>query len=102
MDSEINSFFKNLKDGKISEEKKRLLYDLVINLDNATELQKERFILVYNLQSIPNIKYNISNIARKQNCSPSAVKYSIGRIRNYLINLKSEKKDIFREIVKKR
>ena len=48
--SEINLFFIRLKRGWISEEKKKKLYNLVLSLDNATQLQKERFILAYNLK----------------------------------------------------
>ena len=43
----IDLFFIRLKHGWVSYEKKKLLYDLIINLDNATKLQKERFILLY-------------------------------------------------------
>lgn len=39
--TEIDLFFIRLKHGWISNEKKKLLYDLVISLDNATKLQKK-------------------------------------------------------------
>lgn len=98
--SDIDLFFMRLKHGWVSAEKKELLYNLVLSLDEATELQKERFILAYNLKSNSNIKYNLSSIARKQNCSPSAVKYSIVRIRCFLVNLIDERKNIFLSIIK--
>lgn len=98
--SDIDLFFIRLKHGWISEEKKKILYDLVISLKNATELQKERFILIYNLKSENNIRYNLSSLARKQNCFPSAIKYSISRIRNFLINLNDDRKDIFLKLIK--
>ena len=98
--SDVDLFFMRLKHGWVSTEKKKLLYNLVLSLDEATKLQKERFILAYNLKSEPNIKYNLSSIAKEQNCSPSAVKYSIVRIRCFLVNLIDEIKNIFLSIIK--
>ena len=97
--SNIDLFFIRLKRGWVSEEKKKMLYDLVLSLDTATELQKKRFILAYNLKSEPNIRYNLSSIAKRQNCSPSAIRYSVGRIRNFLVNLSDEKMSIFLNII---
>lgn len=47
----IDNFFIKLKNGKISNENKEILYNLVISLEKGTKLQKERFILFYNLNS---------------------------------------------------
>ena len=96
----VDLFFIRLKHGWVSEEKKKLLYELVISLDNATKLQKERFILFYNLNSKLNIKYNLSSLGRKQKCSSSAIKYSISRIRSFLVNLTDSRKEIFEKIIK--
>lgn len=96
----VDLFFIRLKNGWVSEEKKQLLYELVISLDNATKLQKERFILFYNLDSKSNLKYNLSSLGREQNCSGSAIKYSISRIRSFLVNLTDSCKENFEKIIK--
>lgn len=98
--SEVDLFFIRLKHGWVSNQKKEKLYKLVLSLENATPLQKERFILIYNLKSQQDIKYNLSSLGRKQNCSPSAVRRSICRVRTFLVNLKDEKKQIFLELIK--
>lgn len=97
--SNTDLFFIRLKNGWVSKEKKKLLYNLVISLDNATKLQKERFILFYNLNSKLKIKYNLSSLGREQNCSSSAIKYSISRIRSFLVNLTDSRKEIFEKII---
>lgn len=96
----VDLFFIRLKHNWVSKEKKKLLYDLVISLDNATKLQKERFILFYDLDSKLNIKYNLSSLGRDQKCSSSAIKYSISRIRSFLVNLEDERQDTFEKIIK--
>lgn len=99
--SERELFFIRLKHGWVSEEKKKMLIDLVMSLEQATIIQKERFISVYNLYSLPGIKYNLSRVAKEQNCSNSAVRSSVVRVKNFLVNLKNvEKKYIFSEIIK--
>ena len=98
--SDIDLFFVRLKHGWVSTEKKEILYNLVISLESPTSLQKERFILAYNLNSNNASKYNLSKIAREQKCSPNAIKYSVSRIRNFLVNLKDERKDIFLNLIK--
>lgn len=95
----VDLFFIKLKTGLISNEKKKILYDLVISLNDRTDLQKERFIIVYNLKSNLEIKYNYTSLAKEQNCSCSAIRSSISRIRSALVNLKDERKEIFSKLV---
>ena len=57
----IDNFFIKLKNGKISNENKEILYSLVISLEKGTKLQKERFILFYNLNS-ENSNYNFISL----------------------------------------
>ena len=98
-DDIIDLFFIKLKKGLISNEKKKDLYDLVISLNDRTDLQKERFIIMYNLKSNLDIKYNFTSLAKEQNCSCSAIRTSIARIRSALVNLKDDRKEIFSNIV---
>ena len=69
----IDNFIIKLKNGKISNENKEILYSLVISLEKGTKLQKERFILFYNLNS-ENSNYNFISLGKQQNCSSSAIR----------------------------
>lgn len=93
-------FYIRLKNGWVSPKEKKMLYELVINLNNRTNCQKERFILFYNLKQEQTEKYNYTSLGKIQNCSGSAIKYSISRIKNALANLDEERKKIFLDIVK--
>ncbi len=95
----IDDFFIKLKNGKISNENKEILYNLVISLEKGTKLQKERFILFYNLNS-ENSNYNFTSLGKQQNCSSPAIRYSIVRLRSFLVNLKDERKEIFEKLIK--
>ena len=100
--SETDKFFLNLKKYGISKEDQKILYDLVINLENKTEIQKNRFLLYYNLDSTQNEKeYNFSTLAKECGCSSPAVRFSISRIRNGLVNLKEKEREKFLNLVEK-
>ena len=98
--NEVDLFFIRLKKGWVSEKKKKLLYNLVLSLEDRTKLQKERFILTYNLKSNSIPKYNFSSLAREQKCSHSAIRYSVIIVKISLLNLKDERKNIFADIIK--
>lgn len=98
--SETDIFFINLKKVGISKEDEEILYDLVVNLENRTNIQKTRFLLYYNLFPKQKEKYNFSSLATKCKCSSPAIRFSISRIRNGLTNLKGDKKNIFLKLVK--
>lgn len=98
---EVDLFYIRLKKGWISSEEKQSLYELVINLEERTISQRERFILLYSLNPEQKEKYNYSSLGRKEGCSASAVRYSVGRIKNALANLDKERNQIFLDIVKR-
>lgn len=97
--NEVDLFYIRLKKGWVTDEEKQSLYELVVNLEERTMFQKERFILLYNLKQEQNEKYNYTSLGRMQGCSCSAIKYSIGRIKNALANLDEERKKVFLDIV---
>lgn len=98
--SETDIFFINLKNIGITNKEKKILYDLVINLGNRTEIQKARFLLYYNLFPKQKEQYNFSSLATKYKCSSSAIRFSVSRIRNGLVNLNEDKREIFFKLVK--
>ena len=98
--NEVDLFYIRLKKGWVSDEKKKSLYQLVMNLENRTECQKERFILLYGLKPEQKEKYNYTSLGREKGCAGSAIRYSISRIKSDLINLQDERKLIFLDIIK--
>jgi hypothetical protein len=79
------------KNNLLNEDQKQKIYDIVINLDNRTGIQKERFLLYYNLKINQQNTYRLCDLARKCNVSPNAIRCSVGRVRNSLVNLVDNK-----------
>lgn len=87
------------KNKLLSETQKQKLYNIVMNLDNRTENQKQRFLLYYNLKQNQQNTYGLTDIARLQNVTLNAIRCSIGRIRNALVNMQDEKILVLKEIL---
>lgn len=87
------------KNKLLNETQKQKLYNIVMNLDNRTENQKQRFLLYYNLKQNQQNTYGLTDIARLQNVTPNAIRCSIGRIRNALVNMQDEKILVLKEIL---
>lgn len=95
----VYSLLSNVKENKITYSQKRILYDFVINLENKTLLQKERFILYYNLDSTDLKKHTFSELSKKYGCSAEAVKLSHDTIRRALIDLPDEQIEILKSFL---
>lgn len=78
------------KNNLLNEVQKQKFYDIVMNLDNRTENQKQRFLLYYNLNVNQEQIYRQCDLAKLYNVSPNAIRCSVGRIRNALVNLQDE------------
>lgn len=78
------------KGNKLNKFQKEKLHDIVYNLTNRTEKQKEKFYRFYNLIEGEKPNYRLCDMARYYNCSSSNIRCAIGSIRNSLINLKDE------------
>lgn len=98
--NEIDLFFYKLKREKLSTENQNTLYNLVTNLEGRTKNQKMRFLLYYKLIPDQEQTYNFTTLAKNQNCSVPAIRFSVGRIRNGLINLSDYQKEIFKQLIK--
>lgn len=83
----------------LNEIQKQKLYNIVMNLDNRTENQKQRFLLYYNLKKNQQNTYGLTDIARLHNVTPNAIRCSVGRIRNALVNLQDERNLILKELL---
>ena len=87
------------KNNLLNEVQKQKFYDIVMNLDNRTENQKQRFLLYYNLNVNQEQIYRQCDLARLYDVSPNAIRCSVGRIRNALVNLQDENILILKEIL---
>ena len=89
------------KQNLLSNKDKNEFFKIVNNLDERTQIQKHRFCLLYNLYAEEKNSYILSEIARMEIVRPSAVKQSVARVRNSLVNANDE--DIMKlfEILKK-
>lgn len=87
------------KENKLNEQQKARFYNVVKNLETGTEQQKERFLIFYNLELGQTQNYRLCDLSRKFNCSSSAIRFSIFRIRNRLVNSNDETLLILKKIL---
>lgn len=78
------------KQNKLSVLDKNEILKIVNNLEKRTEVQKRRFCILYNLYVNQKAQYSLSDIAREDGVRPSAVKQSVARVRNSLVNMDDE------------
>ena len=83
----------------LDEIQKQKLRAIVLNLNNRTDNQKQRFLLYYNLKKNQQNTYGLTDVSRLHNVTPHAIRCSIGRIRNALVNLQDEKILAIKEIL---
>lgn len=89
-----------LKANKLNGIQKKKIYELVKNLGDKTEKQKERFFRFYNLLENENRNYRLCDMAKYYNCSTTNIRHLIGRIRNGLINTTEENIAIIEDILR--
>ena len=87
------------KSNSLSVEHKKKIYDIVMSLNNRTENQKQRFLLFYNLNVNQEQTYRQCDLARLYNVSSNAIRCSVGRIRNALVNLRDERMVVLKDIL---
>lgn len=87
---EIYKLIDNLENNLISAEDKEKVAKIVDSLDKGTDKQKLRFKTLYHL--LPNLPvcYTLDAYAKLEGCTVNAIKGSIARVRNRLINRSTE------------
>lgn len=90
-----------LLEKEISADDKVTLIEIVKSLDKKTELQKQRFLIFYNLVENSNKGNRLCDIARSENKTPSAIRTSIGKIRSELTRIDDKKILKMKEILEK-
>lgn len=83
------------------EERSDVVYQIIELARNnlLNEIQKQKFLLYYNLNQNQQNTYGLSEIARMYNVTPNAIRCSVGRIRNALVNLQDERILALKEIL---
>lgn len=79
---------------------RKKLFEIIMNMEDATLKQKERFILYYGLGKNKEKIHNFSKIAKLENCCQSNIRQSINKIKSKIIRLSNEDIDVIRKIIK--
>lgn len=90
----VDSLIELAKKSKLNSNQKKRILDMIESLDNATEIQKERFILYYGFNTNGRDFRNLTKIAKSYGCTVNAVRASVVSLRNKLSKLKKEFKII--------
>ena len=69
----------------LNDSQKQEICNIINRLESKTDTQVERFILFYNLK-IGEKQYRQCDLAKKYNCTSSAIRFSTARIRSKLIS----------------
>lgn len=97
----IHSFLDTIRIKKIAKSNKVILTSFIENLEKATEKQKRRFLMYYNLMPNSDKVLSYTDIARLEGCSISAIKNSILAIILQLIKLEDSQKELLLIIMNK-
>lgn len=100
--TEIYKLLDNLDKDLVSMEDRRTFAKIVDNLNKGTEKQKLRFKTHYHLLPELPVFYTISAYAKFEGCTLNAIRISIERVRNRLINCSTEEDIICIKEINKR
>ena len=95
----INTLTKLALTSKLNDEQKDKIAEIVDNMDILTEIQKDRFIMYYGLNTNGIDFRTYTKIANIYKCSVSAVRLSVVTVKQKLVRLEEEFK-IIEDIVK--
>lgn len=83
----IDTLLELAKKSKLNNNQKNKIVQIVENMDNVTETQRERFIMYYGLNTNGLDFKNMKKIAKIYKCTISAIRISIVSVRNKLVRL---------------
>lgn len=95
----IDAVFELLESCSLTKEQAKRFIE-VVKGTYKTDLQKERFIKIYNLEFEYEGKPKYSTIAKEYNCSSSAIRSSVIGVHGALYRSTDENIDIVKEILK--
>lgn len=99
--TKVHNFLDSIKTININEKQKLLLSTFINKLPKATEIQKRRFLMYYNLIPNSNQLLGYADIGRIEHCSSSAIRTSVGAVILHLIKLEDSQKSLFITIMNK-
>lgn len=97
----VEELLRLAKESKLEKDEKKEIVSLVDSIENATEGQKERFILYYELSEIGPKPSSFVKIANMYGCTGSAIMFSVIKLKNKLKRVNEEQIHRIEEIVKK-
>lgn len=98
---QVHRFLDSIRNKNINEKQKLLLSTFINELPKATEIQKRRFFMYYNLVPNSNQLLGYTDIGRIEHCSGSAIRTSVGAVILHLIKLEDTQKLLFLNIIEK-
>lgn len=90
----VNKLIRIMEKSELNSEQKKRIVKVVKNLEMATEIQKERFILFYGLDDNGSKIRTLKQIAEKYNCTTNAIRVSVVTVKNKLSRLEKNVKII--------
>lgn len=89
--------FRFLLGGKYG--RKREFFEFVDNLKEGTDIQKRRFFMFFDVKENQKLE-TYTSISKKENCTCSAIRNSVNRIRSLLVWVKDEERNNLIKIIK--
>lgn len=90
-----------IKKTDITNAEKESIYNIVMNMTTRTINQKIRFIMLYGLEPTEFKKYTLTEIAKLQKCSISAIRFSTIAVRNTFWRVPDYEFEIIKAICEK-
>lgn len=90
-----------MKKTDITNVEKESIYNIVMNMTSRTINQKIRFIMLYGIKPTEFKKYTLTEIAKLQKCSTSAIRYSTIAVRNTFWRVPDDEFEIIKAICEK-
>lgn len=94
----VDKLIKLMEKSLLNVNQKKVIRKIVNNLENTTEIQKDRFILFYGLDEERCETRKLREIAAKYNCTTTAIRQSVITVKNKLSRLEKNVKLIAKVI----
>lgn len=94
----VDKLIKLMEKSLLNANQKKVIRKIVNNLENTTEIQKDRFILFYGLDEERCETRKLREIAVKYNCTTTAIRRSVITVKNKLSRLEKDVKLIAKVI----
>lgn len=95
----IRELLNILKKNNISQNYKKIIYNIVTNLPEKTAIQKDRFIKLFWLNPKAKEKYTLTLLAKEYHCSNNAIRVSIITVKSALTRISDEDIKILKKII---